>query len=289
MKLAVLWSVFLALFVAACSSTPPARDPLVFRDGTARSADGVPIHYREGGSGPVALVFVHGWLGDSFVWESTMRHFAPGYRVVALDLAGHGSSGRERTDWSVLHFADDVSAVVRANSLEHVVLVGHSMSGAIVVAAALQLGDRVQAVIPIDTLLNVEWDLPPDMWAQFFGGLRADFPANVENFFRSFLAAPTSPKPVIDAIVAQARSADPAIAVPMLEQARDFDLRYALRALRVPIYAINSDMNPTALEINRKYAPRFDAEIIAGVGHWPHLEAPQRFADALAGVLRSLH
>jgi pimeloyl-ACP methyl ester carboxylesterase len=54
------------------------------------------------------------------------------------------------------------------------------------------------------------------------------------------------------------------------------------------IHAINSDMNPTQLEVNRKYAPRFDFEVIAGVGHWPHLEAPQQFGDALEHVLAAL-
>ncbi len=93
---------------------------------------------------------------------------------------------------------------------------------------------------------------------------------------------------MIDEIVAKARLADPRIAVPMLEQAREYDLRAGLRALRIPIHAINSDLNPTQLEHNRKYAPQFQVEVIPGVGHWPHLEAPDRFGDALQKVLAAL-
>src|SRR5262245_59870471 len=112
--------------VSACAA-PEKRDPLAFHDGTVSSSDGVPIHYRAGGAGEHALVFVHGWLGDAHVWDRALRRFAPSYRVVALDLAGHGSSGKGRSEWTVPRFADDVAAVVGELGLEHVTLIGHSM------------------------------------------------------------------------------------------------------------------------------------------------------------------
>ena len=268
---------------AACVAT--RRDPLDFHDGSVRSSDGVAIHYREGGQGSRALVFVHGWLGNASWWEPLLARFAPDYRVVALDLAGHGSSGHERADWTVERFADDVAAVVRALELEHVVLLGHSMSGTITVAAALELGERVELLVPVDTLNDAEWELPPEVWTQFFAGLRADFPNAVENFFRAMLFRPSSPPGVIERVVAEARAADGARAVPMLERARDFDLKGALRSLRIPVHAINSDANPTKLEVNQKYVTRFEVELMHGCGHWPMLEAPVEFGDALARVL----
>jgi pimeloyl-ACP methyl ester carboxylesterase len=281
-RLLLVLSLFLAACAAVSSSAP------VWREGTARSADGVAIHYVEGGSGATAVVFVHGWLGDASVWEPQMRRFAPRFQVVALDLAGHGGSGRERAAWSVENFAADVVAVADALGLRRMVLVGHSMAGPVTVAAANRLGERVVGLVPVDSILDVEWDLPPETWDQFLGGLRADFPTNVAKFFREILAAPGSPKQVIDDIVAKAQRADPQIAVPMIEGGRAFDLKGELRALRVPIRAIAGDQNPPKLETNRKYAPRFDAALVVGVGHWPHLEAPERFGNALQAALRAL-
>ena len=281
----------LAGFLLGCSFFPSkpapetAGEPRALREGSVPSSDGVSIHYIAGGHGDTALVFVHGWTGNARWWTPVMEHFALKRRVVALDLAGHGGSGRERTEWTVERFADDVVAVVRALDLRRVVLVGHSMSGTITVQAARVLGDRVVLIVPVDTLQDVEWDLPPEAWAQFFGGLRADFPAAVEGFFRERLASPESPPAVIDRVVAQARAADPQLAVPMLERAREFDLKGALRELRIPIHAINSDLNPTRLATNRKYAPRFAVETVRDVGHWPMLEAPDAFISALERVL----
>jgi pimeloyl-ACP methyl ester carboxylesterase len=285
---ALLGSLSSIVLALACTGTPAARDPLDFRDETVLSSDGVPIHFRAGGRGGDALVFVHGWLGDAGWWTPQMQRFAPDHRVVALDLAGHGSSGKARDEWTVERFADDVAAVVRALDLERSVLVGHSMSGRIVVQAARVLGARVALVVPVDSLNDAEWDLPPEVWEQFFGGLRADFPGAVEGSFRGMLFLPSSPPDVVERVVAQARAADPASAVPMLERGRDFDLLAALRALRVPIHAINSDANPTRLETNRKYAARFEVEVLPGIGHWPMLEDPGVFGDALERVVATL-
>lgn len=188
-----------------------------------------------------------------------MERFAPRHRVVALDLAGHGRSGRARSDWTVERFGDDVASVVRALDLGRVVLVGHSMSGAIIVQAARTLGARVELLVPVDTLNDVEWDLPPEIWKQFFGGLRADFPNAVEGFFPNLLFAPSSPPEVAARVVGEARAADPALAVPMLERGREFDLKVALRALALPTHALQSERNPTNFETNRKYAARFEA------------------------------
>jgi len=273
----------LVTLLAACAARP-VKNPYAFRDGTVASADGVSIRYRAGGTGTTALVFVHGWLGNASWWEPVMRSFASRQRVVALDLAGHGRSGT-RTEWSVEHFADDVCAVVEELELERVVLLGHSMSGAIVVEAARRLGPRARLVVPVDTLNDLEWNLPPEVWAEFFAGLRADFPNAVEGFARSMLFRPDSRPEVVARVVAEARAAEPTRAVAILEASRAYDLQAGVRALTIPIHALNTDLNPTNLATNRKYAARFEVTVLPGLGHWPMLEDPAAFSAALARIL----
>src|SRR3954463_16548048 len=83
------------LLLLLAMTTPGAA-----RTGTAKSADGVPIHYEVQGSGEPALVFVHGWAIDSRYWDAQVPVFARTHRVVTLDLAGHGRSGRGRKEWT---------------------------------------------------------------------------------------------------------------------------------------------------------------------------------------------
>jgi pimeloyl-ACP methyl ester carboxylesterase len=76
------------------------------------------------------------------------------------------------------------------------------------------------------------------------------------------------------------------MAVAILRAIFSYDSAPALREVKVPIRAINADMNPTNVEVNRKYAPQFDAVIIKGTGHYPMLEDPARFNELLTDVLR---
>jgi pimeloyl-ACP methyl ester carboxylesterase len=73
--------------------------------GVAYSADGVSIHYRVAGHGRTALVFVHGWCGEQGHWDEQIAAFSPNYTVVTIDIAGHGASGTNRTEWTMEAFA----------------------------------------------------------------------------------------------------------------------------------------------------------------------------------------
>src|SRR5262245_7744994 len=107
------------------------------------SVDGVPIHYDVQGDGLPALVFIHGWSCDRSYWRKQMKYFAPRYTVVAIDLGGHGDSGLNRETWTTPAFGEDVVAVVETLGLTQVVLIGHSMGGAVSVEAAQRIPARV--------------------------------------------------------------------------------------------------------------------------------------------------
>jgi pimeloyl-ACP methyl ester carboxylesterase len=136
------------------------------------SVDGVPISYQTGGDGAATVVFVHGWSCDRGYWREQFDRFAEYYRVVAIDLAGHGDSGPGRTDWTIENFGRDVVAVMDALDLQDVVLVGHSMGGPVVLEAALMAPDRVVRVIGIDTLQDPD---APGMSEEQIDGMVAGF------------------------------------------------------------------------------------------------------------------
>ena len=71
-------------------------------------------------------------------------------------------------------------------------------------------------------------------------------------------------------------------ALPTLRAVFGFDIAGAITQLRQPIHAINATRHPTLLEINRRYAPRFEVTLMDGVGHFPMIEDPKRFNRILA-------
>ena len=278
--------MFLAILFLLSLTLPVAQaEPAT---GVVNASDGVPIHYAVQGKGDPALVFIHCWSCDRTYWDSPAREFAKTNRVVTIDLPGHGQSGTGRKAWSVESFGDDVKAVVTKLDLKRVVLIGSSMGGPISLEAAKRMPDRIVAIVPVDSLLNVDQKIPPEQLAQIFKLFEADYKGTVTTMTNQYFFSPNTPEAVKERVIRDATSRPQEMAIAILKGIFSYDAVPAFRETKVPIYAINGDRAPTDLEANRKYAPQFDATILKGMGHYPMLEDPARFNQALVDVLKKL-
>ena len=256
--------------------------------GTVASADGVPIHYETTGRGRPAVVLVHCWTCDSGFWRDAVARLAKSRQVVTLDLAGHGRSGRTRKDYTMEAFGGDVTAVADALKLDRMVLVGHSMGGAVILEAARRLGGRVAGLVPVDTLVDVEQPSDPKETDAFIAKMRADYKGETTAFLRQYLFAPTTPPAVADRVLIQTTTFPMEIALSALRNNWNYQAASGFEAVKVPIVAVNGDRFPTNFEANRRHAPQFDAVIMKNVGHYPMLEDPPRFGRLLDEALRKV-
>jgi pimeloyl-ACP methyl ester carboxylesterase len=253
-----------------------------------QARDGVAIHYAVQGKGEPALVFVHCWSCNRNTWENQVAVFAKNHQVVTIDLPGHGESGQGRKAWSIESYADDVNTVISKLNLRRVILVGSSMGGPISLEATRRSPARIVAIVPVDTLQNVENKVPPEQLQAVFKQLRADYKTAVTGFLNQLFFAPETPAAVKERIINETVARPPELALDILESIFKYDPIPALKEVKVPIRAINADRNPTLLEVNRKYAPQFDAVIIKGSGHYPMLEQPERFNELLAEIIKQV-
>jgi pimeloyl-ACP methyl ester carboxylesterase len=90
-------------------------------------------------------------MADRSFWDGQHTAFAERFRVIALDLAGHGESGQNRREWGIPQFGRDVAAVMDAEDVLKAVLIGNSLGGPAAIEAALLAGARAVAVIGVDT------------------------------------------------------------------------------------------------------------------------------------------
>ncbi len=281
------WAQRLLACVAAVAAGAGMQTQRANESGFVRSADGVRIAFASRGSGTPAVVFIHGGLANRSFWKHQVEPLSARYRVVTLDLAGHGDSGRDRSTWSMAQFARDVQAVALALDLPRVVLVGNSLGGVVALEAAALMPGRVIAVIGVDTLQD---------------GTERDDPAAVRARAQAFARDPLGAcrglidmlfhpgaYPDLRAWAEQEMCATPAsVVVPMLASFEGYDLAGAFRRAGVPIRAINGDLFPTAVERNRTLEPTFDAILMPRAGHYPMLEQPEVFNRLLAGLLDHL-
>ncbi len=264
-----------------CSGVNP-RGEIV---GQATSADKVEIAYRARGAGKTALVFIHGGLADSTFWAPQLSSLAADFRVVALDLAGHGASGRARTAWTIPVFAEDVRAVVEALGLRRVVLIGNSMGGPVALEAARLLRGRVLGVVGVDTLHDGTVKLDPAEFHARAEAFRKDFPGTCRALVGSLFHPGTYVQ--LHAWAEQRMcTMPPEVVAGMMEGFAGYDLAAAFRGAGVAIRAINGDLWPTRIDRNRELTPDFDAVVMKGAGHYPMLERPDEFNRLLVEIVR---
>src|SRR6185369_14791953 len=101
---------------------------------SAASVDGINIHSTVTGAGPKTVILVHGWTCDETTWSEQVGALAARYRVVTLDLPGHGKSGAPKDGkLSMDLFARAIDAVREEVDAGRVTLVGHSMGTPVVI------------------------------------------------------------------------------------------------------------------------------------------------------------
>ena len=251
------------------------------------AADGVSIAYSAAGSGEPALVFVHAGLANRRFWSAQLRAFSARYRVVALDLPGHGESGSNRVKWGVPEFGRDVEAVLEAEKLGAVIMVGNSLGGPVAVEAALLRPQSVLAVIGVDTFQRVNYTVTPEHARRRADAFREDFAGSVEQMLTTLFHPDADP-----ALVADVRRQMLEVSVEtvhaMFLSMGGYDLAAAVRRLRPPLRAINGDLYPSDIESVREVKSDFDVVIMARAGHFPMLERPTEFDAHLSDLVRRL-
>jgi pimeloyl-ACP methyl ester carboxylesterase len=113
----------------------------------------ISIKYREQQQGhPYTLLFIHGFGAGSHYWRELEEHFAGRYNTVALDLKGFGYSAKPKDgNYRLRDQADLVQAFIQAKNLSNVILVGHSLGGAVALLTSFQLpSDKVKGLILLD-------------------------------------------------------------------------------------------------------------------------------------------
>jgi pimeloyl-ACP methyl ester carboxylesterase len=125
--------------------------------------DGVSIAYRMwGGPAGRGVVLVHGGAAHSRWWDHIAPLLAVGRQVIAIDLSGHGDSGR-RESYSLDAWAHEILAVVADAGLDAPpVVIGHSMGGLVSLRLAALVGSRIEGAVVVDSPIR---DIAPEQQA----------------------------------------------------------------------------------------------------------------------------
>lgn len=252
------------------------------------------IAYYSCGKGDTTLLFVHGWCINKEYWQPQVNYFCPKYKVVTIDLPGFGQSGKNRTDWNFDEYTEDIKAVVEQLQLKNVILIGHSMSGDILLNVSNKYPSMVAGIVGIDNLHEPGSPITPEQqkgYNDFFDKLSAGFDSTVNNYMKTSLFQPTTDTAVVNRVMNNVFTADSSIAIQVLKSLTVTSQKEKLlmQGLSHKLFLLNSDVVLIKSDSLNKYCAKgFQAELVHATGHYPMIEKPKEFNMALQKIINDM-
>lgn len=256
--------------------------------------DNATIDYQLTGDGDITLVFVHGSYIDRLYWSDQIEHFSKHFQIVAIDLPGHGKSGRERSVWSIKGFADDVIEVITQLNLQRVILIGHSIGAAVNLIAAVSDPEQIIGFIAVDFFKNASLPLPAkyqDQVHTILENLKTAFEETNAQYVRTALLNDETPSLVTQRVIRDYRNAYKPMGLATMPEVFEIDKveKEYLPKLPVKLHLLNVDYIPTNEEpLPGLLQHGYDIEHLDGTSHFPMIENPDAFNVALEKAINKI-
>jgi pimeloyl-ACP methyl ester carboxylesterase len=256
----------------------------VARPSLAANVDGANVHWTSTGSGP-AIIFVHGWTCDETSWDHQVPVFSQRYRVITLDLPGHGKSALPKDGmFSMALFARAIEAVRAEAKVERAVLVGHSMGTPVIRQYATMYPSRVAGLVLVDGMVQLAGEkpafaLPPMTGAE---GLKAR-----ENMVRGMFGPATTP-PLREHILKMMLSTREATAAGAMTATWDSSW-VKNDPITVPVLGLYAARPLASREAIARIFPKIEYHEIPGTAHFLMMEKPDEFNRLLMTFLRAVY
>jgi pimeloyl-ACP methyl ester carboxylesterase len=266
------------------------------------------VMYRTLGDSEEVVLLIHGMAGSATTWERVMPALAERFTVVAPDLLGHGQSEKQVGDCSLGAFASMLRDLLLVLGHEHVTVVGQSLGGGIAMQMAYQFPERCERLVLVgsgglgrevnpllrllslpgsDTVLKLATSEPIRDGVQAVGRLARQLglepqPALGE-LWRSY-------ESLADTATRSAFLRSLRAVIDSRGQAISATNRLHLAA-EVPTLIVWGDADPI-IPVEHAHAAH-DAirgsqlHVFEGVGHFPHVEVPEQFAELLTEFIES--
>lgn len=266
--------------------------------------DGGTVHAIEKGEGR-PLVLLHGITLRSDVWAPQLHQLADRYRVIAVDLRGHGASVAGSDGFGIARLAADLATLLEGLDLRDAVVVGHSMGG----MTAMQfcgdhpevLAERVAGLVFVATRAHAVFPPYLDRGARRLvargqalldgGGELPGRAAAGNGVVRLAFGDRPSAK-AIRLVAEMGRTMDPASLLPSLAGLIEHDARDALRATHTPSLVVVGTRDlltpvPSARHLAAQL-PAAELVVLPRAGHQLMQERPEELAELIDAFVARL-
>ncbi len=298
-----LLAVLVPVVGHTANAPPPLQVDLDVFDAmkkTTQLPDGVTLAYIDTGNptGP-AVVLIHGYTDNARDWVPMLPYLSKRFRLILVDIRGHGKSSKPECCYTRLDFAYDIKLLLDALSIRQADVIGHSLGSIIAQTFAEYWPERTHRVV----LISSTGGRPPGSTAPPQFDYAAEIrklkdPIDPDSPF--MIAWWDSPTPVNPDFIRRQRQ--DAAAIPLkvwlavLDEALPTatayaDLQSTLPRLKAPTLLIWGSKDPIMEEPMRRTLrdalPGAEVKVFAGLGHNPFWEDPSAVARVINTFLGS--
>ena len=225
------------------------------------------------------MLFIHGAGGSHRLWEYQLNFFQ---HAIAVDLAGHDvGAGKSTID----KYVEEVKRFCDENSLKSIVMIGHSMGGAIAQKFALDHQEYLKAIVLVCT--GAKLRVAPNI----FGAIKENHAQAIE-LITEFAFSDKAPSEIRKRAAEEMMKISPDVIYGDFEACDRFNVMSRLREMKLPtliICGLEDQVTPVKYsEYLKNNIPNSRLEIIADAGHMVMLERPEEFNERLEKFIKEL-
>lgn len=243
------------------------------------------IHYKRwGNDGKRALLAIHGSGGSHRQWPETLQRILDHTDVLLIDLPGHGGSGGAGRN-SIAAYAEFISRFVETLNLGRVILMGHSLGGAVVQSIAMELPKWLEGIVLVGTGAKLRVN------PAILDGLKAH-PNQAFEFILKALFGPGVSTELVDQIRQGFLLTPAEVTFNDFLACDRFDARPSIGQIDCPALILSGEadrLTPVKYGAYLEKAIQGSRHVVLpNAGHMMALEDPEGFTDAVGAFLKNL-
>lgn len=266
------------------SYSPPPRPSGKVTTGRYIDVGGLRTHYEEAGDGPPIICF-HAACQDTLMYRHVLDGLSDEFRVIAVDAPSHGKTLEPRGGEfkSLTRHAEFNERLIEKLGLDRPVIVGCSMAGNLVLELGARRPKAYSAIISCEGA-----DYTPTVSQFLLDMLLLNGQQIVECWSQSLTGKRTPPDRARE-VVWQIRRVNPEVMAGDLTGYAGFDKRKEVGRIRAPVLLLRGDadwlVSQSQVEETASRIPGSKIAVLRGTGHYPMIENPHEYCEAVRKFL----
>jgi len=247
--------------------------------------DDIKLYYEDcGAKDQVPLIFLHGLMSSSELWNPQVDHFKDKRRIIILDLRGHGQSDKPLGRYSITQFSDDLYSLMKNRDIEKAIMGGHSLGGMTALRFTLDHQEIVEKLILIDTTAKSFFSFGTRLLLSISKIL---MDVSYKSFLKIYLSRTLQKgysKSEREKALERVLQTPKHVTKSCWSAIEGFDVTSELANIRVPTLIIHGGESTTPLSLAKymkEHIPNAELVIIEGAGHALPKEHPEEIWKAV--------